>query len=196
MDKDTKPKKKWYLRWYMIVIYFILVLGFLSNLTSKDNNQQQNTQYQNPKAENIAKQPEEKYNIGDTVIAGDFKWKVTKAEKVDKIGQEIAGQFLGKTANGEFLILSVEIENIGKSAKLLSDNYLKLVDEQGREFSADSGAAIYLGQGNYLIFEQINPSIVKKGKIVFDVPKGLKVAKLRISSNFAESSFYNVNILI
>jgi len=58
-------------------------------------------------------------------------------------------------------------------------------------------AAIYLKpQGSVLVFEQINPGITKKGKIVFDVPVGLKVANVRISSNSPSSTFYNVKLLI
>ena len=111
--------------------------------------------------------------------------------------EDLAGTFFGEKADGIFIILDVEVENTGKSAKYLMDSYLKLVDEQGREFSPNSVAAIYLKpQGSALMFEQVNPGITKKGKIVFDVPAGLKVANIRISSNLVSSSFYNVKLMI
>ena len=57
-------------------------------------------------------------------------------------------------------------------------------------------ASIYLKpQGSALMFETINPGIVKKGKIVYDVPVGLNVVNVRISSSLASSSFYTVKLM-
>ena len=81
-----------------------------------------------------------------------------------------------------------------KQQQYLMDSYLKLVDDQGREFSPDTSAAFYLDSNQALMFEQVNPGIVKKGKIVFDVPENLNVANVRISSNLVSSSFYNVKL--
>jgi len=137
------------------------------------------------------------YAIGDSFQAGDFNWQITKVTTASQIGEEFSGALLGKKADGIFLIVSVEIENTGSSAKLLSNSFMRLVDDRGREFSPDAGAAIWLKpQGSALMFEQINPGIVKKGKIVFDVPVGLKVANIRISSNLMQDSISNVRLII
>lgn len=135
------------------------------------------------------------FKLGDEIIAGEFKWKITRVTKQKEIGQDLAGTFLGVKADGEFLILDVEVENIGKSANILSDSFVKLVDNQGREFTADTAASIYLKQGSSLIFDTINPGIVKKGKIVFDVPVDLTVVDVKISGSLATSSFYTVKLV-
>ena len=116
----------------------------------------------------VAKQPEIKtYAIGDEVVAGDFTWKITKVSTATEIGEYALGNFMGEKADGVFVILDVEVENTGKSAQYLTDSFIKLVDDQNREFSPNTVAAIYLKpQGSALVFEQINPGITKKGKIV------------------------------
>ena len=98
-------------------------------------------------------------------------------------------------ANGVFVIIDVEIENTGKSAKYLSDSLVKLVDVQGREFSPNTAAAIYLKpEGSALMFEQVNPGITKKGKIVYDVPENVKTFNVKITSSIFSSNIYNVKI--
>src|SRR3989344_7009091 len=109
-----------------------------------------------------APQPEETptpkpeiFKLGDEISAGQFKWKIIGVKRFAQIGQSFGDTFMGVKANGEFLVLDVEVENIGKSAQLLSDSFLILIDDQGREFSADSAAAMYFPQGEALFFETI-----------------------------------------
>ncbi|MEK6846379.1 MAG: DUF4352 domain-containing protein, partial [Nanoarchaeota archaeon] len=128
--------------------------------------------------------PQQEFKLGDKIVVSDFTWKITKITKLKAIGEDIAGTFFGKEASGEFLIIDVEVENTGKSAEYLMDSFIKLVDDQEREFSPDTGAAFFLKPGgSALMFELVNPGIVKKGKIVFDVPEGLKIVNARISDN-------------
>ncbi len=136
------------------------------------------------------------FKLGDKIIAGQFTWKITKMTKAKEIGEDLMGTFLGKKASGEFLIIDVEVENTGKSAQFLMDSFVKLVDDQDREFSPDTEAAFYLKpEGSALMFETINPGIIKKGKIVYDVPEGLKVVNARISDSLIEQSFYLVKLV-
>ncbi len=193
------------IKFALVVIIFILIGIAASNTPSNSNTTLSSIEKQNTSSnttvsssEKINQKKEVKtYNLGDTIQAGDFKWKVTRASTTTEIGQNIGGYFIGKKADGIYLILEVEIENTGKSASYLTDSYLKIVDEQNREFSPDSTAALYLKPENSaLIFEQINPGIIKKGKIVFDVPTNVKVANLKISSNLLTSSLYTIKLTI
>jgi len=77
----------------------------------------------------------------------------------------------------------------------LQGDYLKLIDDQGREFSADTSASFYLKDGTAIYFETVNPGIVKHGQVVFDVPKNLKVMNVRISNSYESDSFYDVKLL-
>lgn len=148
-----------------------------------------------PPIEQVPLEPET-FQIGDEITAGEFKWKIIKITKQKQIGQDLAGNFFGVKADGEFIILDVQVENVGKSANILSDSFIKLVDNQGREFTADSAAAIYLEQNTALSFyDTLNPGIVKKGKVVFDAPVGLSVVNVIIYDSLATSSFYTVKLV-
>ncbi len=201
-------KKSWFRRhpvWstiFGVIIFFFLIGIFFGGETNVEqnkaaDNQMIDTNINAQKQINTVPKEVKTYSLGDEIQAGDFKWKIIKSSTTEEIGQDLAGTFLGEKADGIFLILDVEIENTGKTAQYLSDSFIKLVDDQSREFSANTAAAFYLRPtGSALMFEQINPGIKKKGKIVYDVPAGLKVANIRVSSNLLESSFYNINLII
>lgn len=132
------------------------------------------------------------YKVGDEIVAGDFKWKVTSIEKRFVLGNS---EYLKKKASGMFLLVKVEVENVGNEPQLLSDTFLKLVDDKGRTFAADTGAGLYLGE-EWIFFKTLNPGVTLRGTIVYDVPKDMTVANLKISSNFAENSITTVKMLI
>jgi hypothetical protein len=136
------------------------------------------------------------YALGDEIIAGDFKWTFNSYTTESEIGEYYMDTFMGVKADGEFLIIDTEVENIGKSAQYLMTNYVKIIDDQEREFSADATAAIYIKpSGSSFGFDNINPGIVKRGKLVFDVPSGLRIAKIRVISNQASDRFFNIKLL-
>jgi hypothetical protein len=137
------------------------------------------------------------YQLGDSFVAGDFTWKITDVTTALEIGQDLGGTFFGQKADGVFVIVSVEVENTGNKANYLSDSFITLIDDHNREFSPTTVAAIYLKPtGSALSFEQLNPGIIKKGKIVYDVPKGLKVANVKVKSSLFTSEYYAVRINI
>ncbi|MFA5061389.1 MAG: DUF4352 domain-containing protein [Candidatus Pacearchaeota archaeon] len=189
-------KKSWYTRWWAIILFVFIGLTILGGLFGEDSS---NTSIKDTNSidenENIQANQEELkiYSVGDSVQAGDFKWKITQFTTSKTIG---SNPYLTSEASGIYLILDVEVENTGNSAEYLMDSYLKLIDNQNREFSPDSGAAIYLDSNKALLFEQVNPGIVKKGKIVFDVPEGLEFVNVRISSNLLSSSVYQVKLMV
>ena len=168
---EQKNKKPWYGRWWAICLYVFIGLIILGAIfgdnnpsTNTNSNSQSNINAQSQQQIQTPPQPTT-YNVGDSIQAGDFTWKIIKVSTASQIGEEIYGTLMGKKADGIFVILDVEVTNTGKSAQYLSDSFVKLIDDQGREFSADTGAAIWIKpEGSALMFDQINPGITKKEK--------------------------------
>ena len=195
---EEKAKKSWYKRWWASTLFIIIVLVILGNLFGINSSSKSSNVKQTSAELPTAKQTEAKtYSLGDAIQAGDFKWKITKVSTTKEIGESFAGSFYGEKADGIFVIVDVEVENTANTAKYLTDSYIKLVDSQNREFSPNTAAAIYLKpEGSALVFEQINPGINKKGKIVYDVPENVKNFNVKITSSIFSSSVYNIQITI
>jgi hypothetical protein len=113
--------------------------------------------------------------IGDTVKDGKFSFKVTKLENRTQVGSD----FLNKKAQGKFLLVHVTVKNIGDEAQSFFGNNQKLLDSKGRKYEADAEAAIYLADSKSL-YEEINPGNSVKGRVLFDVPKQVKVATIML----------------
>lgn len=131
--------------------------------------------------------------IGDRVIVDDFTYTFNEMTTSTAIGEYVAGEFLGKKADGKFIILDVTIENIGKESERISiGSYVKIVDEQGRTFEHDSTAEIWANEEAFP-FTQLQPGLPKTGKIVFDVPQNLK-GKIELSGGlFSEKRYVSLS---
>jgi len=107
--------------------------------------------------------------IGDKVRDGKFQFTVTGVKTgVAKVGD----QYLNKKAQGQYVLVSVKIANIGdKPQTMFGDNQKLFI--KGNEYSADTEAAIY-AKNSKVLWEEINPGNSVKGVIIFDVPKSAK----------------------
>lgn len=114
--------------------------------------------------------------IGDPVRDGKFEFTVTEVETgVAELGDE----FLGETAQGQFVLVHVTVENIGDESQYFDGDNVTAYDADGREFSADTSAAIYLDESNSFLNE-INPGNKVEGIVVFDVPEGVTLTRLTL----------------
>ena len=137
------------------------------------------------------------YKFTEEIIAGDFKWTflTNKQQKSFASGNIFQSSYV---ADGTYLIIQVEVENVGKQAEHFDNSFMKLLDIKGREFiSDDSATAAYNGQ-SFALFsgfgDTINPGIIKKGYVVFDIPEGLEDLKIVITSNKEKSNLFNIKI--
>lgn len=134
-----------------------------------------------PAASPTAAPPAAAPQIGDKVRDGKFQFVVTKVSHAKSVGDTSLG--LGDTAQGEYLIVSLKVTNIGNESQTLDDSAQFVYDARGRKYSASSAADIDLsgpnGSGNTW-FEDINPGNTVRGKIAFDMPKGDKGVKIEL----------------
>lgn len=124
------------------------------------------------------------YKFDERFTHGDFAYTFHGVEEKSKLVS-----ILGVTnAKGIFLIFDVTIENIGKETNNFWDSTIQLVDTQERVFDTDDEAWIYLRDDEALVYEQMQPNLPRRGKIIFDVPEGLdwkvRIAKSSLSSNY------------
>jgi hypothetical protein len=105
---------------------------------------------------------------GESFVVGSgeqrVRYRVTGATTADQVG----GSDFGAEASGEFVILSLQIENVGQESFDLSSRVFRLIDSQGREYETDNEAGVYLEDS--IEYEQLNPGLTVEGRIVFDVP--------------------------
>jgi hypothetical protein len=115
--------------------------------------------------------------VGREYRDGKFAFTVTKIKKgVRRVGD----QYFGKTAQGQFVLVYVTVDNIGNEARTFDSSSQKLKDMKGREFSADGEATIAMGDESKAFLEDINPGNGVRGILVFDVPTGIKLKSLAL----------------
>ncbi|MBE1537351.1 DUF4352 domain-containing protein [Actinomadura algeriensis] len=115
--------------------------------------------------------------IGREYRDGKFAFTVTKVQKgVARVGNEYAGS----EAQGQFVLVHITVENIGDEARMFDGTNQTLVDTKGREFQADTEAAIWSNEETKSFLEQINPGNSVKGVVIFDVPKNVKLKAIEL----------------
>lgn len=114
--------------------------------------------------------------IGTSVRDGDFEFVV---QGVEAGKAEIGGEYLSTKAQGQFVLVTVQVTNIGDKPGTFFGSNAKAVDSQGRGVSASTEAAIYLEDSNSL-YEEINPGNSVTGTIVFDVPTGTSLDSIQL----------------
>ncbi|MFD3702572.1 DUF4352 domain-containing protein [Nocardia sp. NPDC058658] len=117
---------------------------------------------------------------GTEVRDGKFGFTVTKVDPpVTTVGDN---QFLQKTAQGEFILVSVDVVNTSNVAQSYFGSNQKLIDDQGREFANDTAAEMNV---NDQLSAEINPGNKTSMVLVFDVPVGTVPAAIE----FHDSAF-------
>lgn len=128
-----------------------------------------------PTADNAAP-AEDAAGVGDAVRDGKFEFTVTEVETgVSEVGDE----FLSEQAQGQFVLVHMTVSNIGDEAQMLDGSNQTLVDDQGREHSANGSAAIYL-DGSQTFLNDINPGNSVEGIVVFDIPADAQPAAIEL----------------
>lgn len=108
------------------------------------------------------------YVIGDRVVSGDIAYTITNVQTSPTLSNE----YSSTSADGIFVIVDMNLENVGKETITMTSNYVKLVDDQARVFESDTDSWMYIDNNDNLLLKQLQPGLQTKGRIVFDVPVG------------------------
>lgn len=165
------PKKRRLWPWVLIgivVLMFAGCVGLVSTVAGNGNGGSSGPAAGGQKAQAAG--------IGTPVRDGKFEFIVTKVDPgVAKVGNEL----IGKTAQGQFILVHVTVKNIGDVAQHFDGSNQKLIDAQGRQFSADGAAAFYLDESDSFL-NQVNPGNSVNGIVVFDAPKDVQPTKIEL----------------
>src|SRR5690606_1080135 len=108
--------------------------------SSGDNTSNVNTsnQVQEPAttSEAAVKQTPETYKVGDRVVVGERAYTITDVRTASSVGDD----FTKQTATGIFVIVTMNVENIGKESATMSSTDVKIIDSEGRTFESDTEA--------------------------------------------------------
>jgi hypothetical protein len=115
--------------------------------------------------------------LGDPVRDGKFEFVVSK---VDCSKTKVGNAYLNKRAQGKFCQVSVKVTNIGKEAQLFDGSSQKALDAKGTEFSNDGAAELYANEDNATFLNEINPGNSAKGRLIFDVPRSVKLTAIEL----------------
>ncbi len=167
-NKEQKPKKKIYKRWWfwvLAVFVFLIVVGSLGG----SSNSQPSSQATNTN---------QSYGIGDSVVVGKTTWKVITAKDLGGTLTS-SNQFIDpKKTSGKFVKVTFEVTN--NDTSLQSVGNLQIVDNKGREFTPAADVSYFIPNDESLfILDNINPGITKRYTVIFDIPKDAMGLKLR-----------------
>jgi len=119
------------------------------------------------------------HELGESFTVGDgsqsIQYTVNDYSTIDDyIG---SGPDLGSTPDGIFLVVNLDMENVGDETIDISTNFLKLADQEDRTFDADTEAGIYADQdqrisADPITFDQLQPGLSVTRAVIFDVPSG------------------------
>ncbi|MEV0295109.1 DUF4352 domain-containing protein [Nocardia sp. NPDC050710] len=121
-------------------------------------------------ADEVAKGEEQRTSAapaGAEVRDGKFGFVVTRVDPpVPTVGDN---QFLKKDAQGEYVLVHIDVTNTGDRPQTYFGENQKLVDDQGRLYTNDTAAELNLNKN---VISEINPGNKISVTLVFDVPRG------------------------
>jgi hypothetical protein len=178
LKKKKKPiyKRVWFLVLAAIVVIVIIQQATGGSSSPSNSSGSGDTSADAPSAD-APSADAEAAGIGTAVRDGKFEFTVSG---VDCSKTELGTAPMSTKAQGVFCLVSLNVANIGNEAQLFDASSQKALDAQGREFSADSGAGIYLGDAGNSFLEQLNPGSSVVGQLVYDVPAGTKLTEIEL----------------
>lgn len=165
----AKALRPWYQKKRFIVpIALVLIIGISQGMSGGSGTDNTGTDTSTSGEESTTEEAtNEMLGIGDAAVDGDFSFTVSGVEcGIPSVGSDV----FGSEAQGQYCLVSVSIENVGSEAKTMFADSQKLFDSEGREFSTDTSAMIYLEDGADSWLSEINPGNTLEGKLLFDIP--------------------------
>jgi hypothetical protein len=172
--ESPNNKRGWFERhkiWTALILLFIVFSFFAGQNASKTTTSSKNQSKAKVEKPKVA-------TMGIPVRDGSFEFIV----KDIKCGVTSVGTnpYLTKTPQGQFCVVSLSVENIGKQAQTFFSSNQKLLSSSNTQYSADDQATDYNANNAQTVFSNINPGNRVEGQVVFDVPKDVTPASAEL----------------
>lgn len=115
---------------------------------------------------------------GSAVRDGKFEFRVLTVTRAAQAG-DLSNPYMIAEAQGEFIIVTLSVQNIGDEPQAYFGSNQKLIDTSGREYGSDSEASMWMNQEGG-IMSDINPGNSIQVRAAFDVPPGTQPAELEL----------------
>lgn len=131
------------------------------------------------------------HSVGEPFKVGDLSYVVTDVTTRQVVG---TNRYLQEEADGEFVLVDIEITNEGQESTTISNSHLTLVDSQDRSYSVDSD--VFAAVENSFTFEQLDPGLSKEGTLVYDTPTDQEGRRLEVrpAAIFSTAEPHYVNL--
>ena len=135
-----------------------------------------------------AKTTAKNYRLGETAHVGYASYSVWEVFYRSELSNN---SYINQPPDAAYLFVNLTVRNNDKKARTIPP--FKLVDENGAEYERSSKG--WLVDGSIGVLDSLNPSVEKRGYIVFDVPRG-RHYKLELSGGYwsSEKAFVDLNL--
>ncbi|MBU9766578.1 DUF4352 domain-containing protein [Mycobacterium sp. TNTM28] len=165
-------------KWPMIVIGVVAFLAVISAFSDKDDTKQDAKPSSALAAQAPAHQDTSTARLNTPVRDGKFEFVVKTVQPgLAEVGDN---PYLRQKAQGQFVIVTLSVQNIGDRAQGFSPSNQKLIDTQGRSFETDASAQIALGDSDIPVWDNINPGNAVDVSLVYDMPAAAVPARIEL----------------
>jgi len=178
----AQPRAKKKRKWPVIVggVVALMIVGSIFNDDKKDTKPAENiaTVAQAPAAAPTIEVPETTATLNTPVRDGKFEFVVRSVQPgLSEVGDN---PFLNQKAQGQFVIVTLSVQNIGDRPQGFSPSNQKLFDTAGRSFETDTSAQIALDNNDIAVWDNINPGNTVDVSLVYDMPVGAVPASIEL----------------
>jgi hypothetical protein len=178
---EAKAMRPWFKKKRILIPGILVLVIAAMTVSNSGNSGNNNATGSSSEGSDAATEPEaDVLGIGDTATEDGFSFVVNGIEcGIESVGDNT----FGAEAQGQFCKVNITIENIGDKAEYVYADAQVLFDDQGREFSPDTGSMIYLGDAANLWFEEINPGNSVTSDLLYDVSDDFVAASIEVHSS-------------
>ncbi|QZH65420.1 DUF4352 domain-containing protein [Mycolicibacterium farcinogenes] len=172
---SPRAKKR---KWPAIVIGVVAFLAVMSAFSDKGDTKPDTKPNTALAAQPPAEQDAPAAGLNTPVRDGKFEFVVKTVQPgLAEVGDN---PYLREKAQGQFVIVTLSVQNIGDRAQGFSPSNQKLIDTQGRSFESDASAQIALGDSDIPVWDDINPGNAVDVSLVYDMPVGAAPARIEL----------------